>query len=90
MRYQVVRVTSKGQMTIPLQIRQALGIRQGDSLLVTVEGDEIRLRKIEPFRPLGDDDPIWQLIGRGESGLPDVAERHDHYLANGEVRRWRE
>jgi len=90
MAYEVVRVTSKGQMTIPVRIRRVLGIGEGDALLVTVEDNEIRLRKIEPFRALDEDDPIWQLIGIGEGGLPDVSEKHDRYLADGEVKRWRE
>lgn len=89
MAYEVVRVTSKGQMTIPVRIRRVLGISEGDALMVTVEDNEIRLRKIEPFRPLEENDPIWQLIGIGESGYSDVSEKHDRYLADGEMERWR-
>jgi transcriptional pleiotropic regulator of transition state genes len=89
MAYEVVRVTSKGQMTIPGRIRRVLGISEGDVLLVTVAGNEIRLRKMEPFRPLEENDPIWQLIGIGESGYSDVLEKHDRYLADGEMERWR-
>ena len=88
MAYEVVRVTSKGQMTIPVRVRRVLGISEGDALMVTVADNEIRLRKIEPFRPLDENDPIWRLIGIGESGLPDVSEKHDRYLADGEVQRW--
>ncbi|KUK40721.1 MAG: Transcriptional regulator, AbrB family [Clostridia bacterium 62_21] len=90
MAYEVVRVTGKGQMTIPVRIRKALAIREGDSLIVTLEGGEIRLRKLDPFRPLDEDDPIWQLVGIGESGLADVSENHDRYLAAGENDRWNE
>ena len=88
MTYAITRVTSKGQMTIPVEIRRALGIGKGDSLVVTLEGDEIRLRKLEAFRPLDDADPIWKLIGAGESGDSDVSERHNHYLATEEIKRW--
>mgnify|MGYP000035337009 FL=1 len=88
MTYEITRVTSKGQMTIPVEIRRALGIGKGDHILVTVEGNEIRLRKLEAFRPLDDADPIWKLIGAGESGDSDVSERHNHYLAAEEIKRW--
>jgi transcriptional pleiotropic regulator of transition state genes len=86
----VVRVTSKGQVTIPSEVRSALGIDEGSYLEVTEEGEEIRLRKVMPVRPLSGDDPIWSLVGAGESGTSDVAFDHDRYLAEGEIERWRE
>ena len=85
---EVVRVTSKGQVTIPVSVRRALGIAGGDVLAVTVDGDEIRVRKIEVTRPLDDSDPIWRLIGSGESGEKDISENHDRHLAEAEVKRW--
>lgn len=40
------KVTSKGQLTIPKEVRRALGVREGDSLLFDVDedGGEIRVR----------------------------------------------
>ncbi|MGQ0736582.1 MAG: AbrB/MazE/SpoVT family DNA-binding domain-containing protein [Acidobacteriota bacterium] len=84
-----VKVTSKGQITIPIELREALGIDQDSYLEVTGTEHEIRLRKIVSARPLGDDDPIWDLIGRGESGAREISSAHDHYIAAGEVQRWR-
>lgn len=86
----VVKLTSKGQVTIPVELRSALGIDEGSYLEVSSDGNEIRLRKIVPVRPLGSDDPIWNLIGAGESGFCDVAEEHDRHLADGETERWQE
>ena len=86
----VVKVTSKGQVTIPVEVRLALGIDEDTYLEVSDDGDEIRLRKIVPARPLGSDDPIWTLVGAGESGLGDVASEHDRHLAAAEIERWRE
>ena len=86
----VVKVTSKGQVTIPSEVRTSLGIDEGTYLEVTEEAQEIRLRKVVPLKPLSGDDPIWSLLGAGESGLDDVASEHDRHLANGEVARWRE
>lgn len=37
-------LTSKGQTTIPLQIRKALGIKAGDKLEYLLEGDRIVMR----------------------------------------------
>jgi transcriptional pleiotropic regulator of transition state genes len=85
-----VKVTSKGQITIPIELREALGIDEG-SYLEVLEGDrEIRLRRIVPDRPLDDDDPIWDLIGAGDSGRADVSADHDRHLADAEVDRWSE
>ena len=84
-----VKVTSKGQITIPVEIRTALGIDK-DSYLEVSEGEhEIRLRKIVPARPLGREDPIWDLVGAGESGTTDTATDHDRQLAAAEIARWR-
>jgi AbrB family looped-hinge helix DNA binding protein len=85
----VTKVTSKGQITIPQEARQALGIDERSYLEVSIAGDELRLRKVVQTRPLADDDPIWQLIAAGASGAADVAENHDRYLAEGEIARWR-
>jgi transcriptional pleiotropic regulator of transition state genes len=85
-----VKVTSKGQVTIPVEIRESLGIDEHSYLEVIEAGHEIRLRKIVAIRPLDDDDPIWELVGAGESGRSDVSTNHDAHLAAGEVERWRE
>ncbi len=38
-----VKVTRNYQITIPLEIREKLGIKVGDKVLVVCEGDEIRI-----------------------------------------------
>jgi AbrB family looped-hinge helix DNA binding protein len=41
-------VTSKGQITIPAEIRQHLGVREGDKLRMTVESDgRVVIRRVE-------------------------------------------
>ena len=37
-------VTRKGQVTIPAPIREALGIKQGDSVTFQVENDAVKLK----------------------------------------------
>lgn len=39
------RLTSKGQVTIPKPIRDALGLNSGDEVLFDLEGDKCHLRR---------------------------------------------
>lgn len=51
-----VKVTRKGQVTIPKSLREALGIREGDLVEVSLEGDRVVLSKPgvpEPGEPVG-------------------------------------
>lgn len=59
----------------------------GAYLEVLEDGEDIRLRKLVRIRPLGSDDPIWDLVGAGESGAGDVSANHDRHLADGETAR---
>ena len=45
MEVSVSTVTSKGQVTIPKEIRETLGVIEGDRLVFLVEGDRVVLRK---------------------------------------------
>jgi AbrB family looped-hinge helix DNA binding protein len=36
----IAKITSKGQVTIPKEIRQALQVKENDQLLFVVEGDQ--------------------------------------------------
>jgi len=51
-----VKVTRKGQVTIPLPIRKALGIKAGDILTVRIEDGKVIFEKIglpQPGEPVG-------------------------------------
>ena len=52
------RVTSKGQVTVPKRIREALGIDDGDSLMFTVKGDQVLLEKTPNFLELAGSVPV--------------------------------
>lgn len=86
---EIMRISAKGQMTLPISIRKKLNIREGDHVYIKIEDNEIRLKKVETIRPLSPDDPIWKLIGVGESGQSDVSVQHDQYLVQGEIERWK-
>ena len=43
------KLTSKGQVTIPKEVRLKLGLKPGDTLAYEVDGDTVRVRKAEGF-----------------------------------------
>ena len=43
------RVTSKGQVTVPKPVRDALGIKQGDEVVFRVEGNRAVLARTPNF-----------------------------------------
>lgn len=46
MDYKIIRVTDKDQISLPVGMRQSLGINQGDDLIVTKTNDSVIIRKI--------------------------------------------
>ncbi len=46
----IVKVTRRYQVTLPKEVREALGIRGGDLLRVRVEGNRIVLEPLAPRR----------------------------------------
>ena len=43
------KVTSKGQVTVPKAVREALGIKEGDAVVFRVEGKRAVLAKTSDF-----------------------------------------
>ena len=46
------KITSKGQVTVPKLVREALGIKQGDELIFRVEGHRAVLARTPNFLDL--------------------------------------
>jgi AbrB family looped-hinge helix DNA binding protein len=46
------KVTSKGQVTVPKAVREALGIKEGDAVVFRVEGNRAVLAKTADFLSL--------------------------------------
>lgn len=77
----IVRLSSKGQLTLPAEIQRKLGLKQGAKLLVTLERNEIRIKEaredgLPVFTP---GSSFFALVG-SFSGPEDLAENHDRYL----------
>ncbi len=45
----VSKLSSKGQVTIPLEIRKAMGIKPGDLIAYELQGEFVKLKRITPF-----------------------------------------
>ena len=45
------RITSKGQITVPHEMRRALGVRPGDKLLFERDGVGVRVRPVRAKSP---------------------------------------
>jgi AbrB family looped-hinge helix DNA binding protein len=55
----VTRLTTKHQITIPMEVRRALGLQADDQVEFAVEGSTVTLRKAEPYRS---DDLVFRLV----------------------------
>ena len=58
----IVTVLEKGQVAIPMAIRQRLGINPGTQLDFEIEGDSIHIRLIEPIKPTQVEDGYGLLV----------------------------
>lgn len=58
------RITAKGQITVPRDIRRALGVRPGDSLLFESDGSGVQVR------PVRAQSPFEKYRGIGNPGIP--------------------
>jgi AbrB family looped-hinge helix DNA binding protein len=57
------KITSKGQITVPLAIRRALGVRPGDTLLFESDKNGVRVR------PVRTESPFTKYRGIGTPGI---------------------
>jgi len=54
----IAKVTSKGQVTVPKAVRDALGIEEGDQVVFRVEGDRAVLARTPDFLDLAGSIPV--------------------------------
>ena len=43
------KLSTKGQVTIPANLRKAVGIEPGDMVAYELQGKSIKLKRVEPF-----------------------------------------
>ncbi len=70
-----VRVTSKGQVTIPKDVRDLLGICEGTRVTFTVEGDTVVIRKDADAPSRG------RVLAQRMRGRGDIAMSTDEIMA---------
>jgi antitoxin PrlF len=58
------RITSKGQITVPRDVRRALGVQAGDRLLFEQDDGHIRVRAVRSRSP------FEKYEGIGNPGMP--------------------
>ncbi len=46
---QASKLSSKSQVTLPREVREALGARPGDTIVYEVEGNVVRIKRLDPF-----------------------------------------
>jgi AbrB family looped-hinge helix DNA binding protein len=65
-----MRITTKGQVTIPVEIRERLGLLPNSEVEFVVEGNAVRIRKARGARKQGRGRSIVEhLRGKATSGL---------------------
>jgi len=47
MEIKIIKVTDKGQISLPVSIRESLKINQGDELMITKNSDAIIIKKLK-------------------------------------------
>ncbi len=75
---QILTVSSKGQISLPVSIRKLLSINTGDKLVVYTSGDVIMLKTLklpsaEEFEASLDEAQKWALsVGYDENDVDDI------------------
>jgi antitoxin PrlF len=73
MNEQLTVVTRKGQVTIPADIRRALGIKEGDKVAFVLEDDQVKLTKKESV--------VQQTAGALKSDIPALSPQQEREAA---------
>jgi AbrB family looped-hinge helix DNA binding protein len=64
------RITSKGQITVPFEVRRAMGVRAGDKLEFEKDGADFRVRPVRTESPFAKYQGIGTPgIGRGRKAI---------------------
>ena len=78
MNTQILTVSSKGQISLPVSIRKLLSINTGDKLVAYTSGDVIMLKTLklpsaEEFEASLDEAQKWEMsVGYSKSNVDDI------------------
>jgi len=50
----IARITTKGQVTVPLELRKSLNIKEGDYIIFEKKGSRVEIRKMIPLNDFED------------------------------------
>ncbi|HUG30461.1 MAG TPA: AbrB/MazE/SpoVT family DNA-binding domain-containing protein [Candidatus Limnocylindria bacterium] len=68
------RLSSKGQITVPRSVRDALGLKEGDNVVFRVDGERATLARTPNFLDLAGSVPVpAELRGRPWSEIIEMA-----------------
>ena len=70
------KITSKGQITLPLEVRRLLGVRPGDRVLFETNKDGVRVR------PVRAESPFEKYRGIGNPGMSSGREAVVRWVRN--------
>ena len=70
----LVKVSSKGQITIPVKVRAFLGVEAKDRLKLVVRGDEVVIQPLRLFRNLRGS--VAHKKGKARRVMEDAVVRH--------------
>ncbi len=60
----LIKISSKGQIVIPKQLRQEADIHSGDLLLVEWDGEQLKIRKVSNPSYKPDASLVRELLGK--------------------------
>ena len=63
-------ITSKGQITVPIEVRRLLGVREGDRLLFESDSKGVHIRPVRRSKSISK-----STVGIGNSGSPFKGEK---------------
>jgi len=75
------RVTSKGQVTVPVEIRRALGVEEGDTLVFEVAGAYATLRKRRPTLEVAEEVRARYMMGRAPRPITNREAVEEHFAS---------
>lgn len=78
----MVKLGRKGQMVLPKEVRDSLGVKEGDHLVVTLQGEEALLITPERYARMTEG-LLKGMWGKSKEGLEDYLERERHSWEEG-------